>query len=283
MVTARAGLVLVAVVAVAGVMMAGCSTNPATGERQLKLISTQQEIAMGLEAAPTFEQEFKGPVPDEQVQAYVRRVGQRVAAHSERDMPYDFTLLRSSVPNAFALPGGKVYITDGLLQVMGSERELAAVLGHETGHVAAEHNVQGMQRQMGASVLADLAGAAVGGAAGKATKVATQVTTGMVNLKYGRGDEYEADQLGVRYIAKAGYNPWGVVEMLNSLAEVSGGGGGGQLGEMLSTHPLTQNRIADAERIVQTEYPQARRDEGPGDAKEFLAIREAAKKYMVQQ
>ena len=276
--------VMLAAVLVGAAVLGGCSENPATGERQLRLISDQQEIAMGSEAAPEFEQEFMGVVPDAQVQTYVNQVGQRVAAQSEREMPYEFKLLRSDLPNAFALPGGKIYITDGLLQIMGTERELAAVLGHEVGHVAAAHNVQGMQRQMGTSVLAEIAAAAVGGRAGEAAKVATQVTAGMVNLKYSRGDENQADQLGIRYLAKAGYNPWGMVEMLNSLAEASGGGGGGgTLASMFSTHPLTEDRIEKTQETVQREYPQAQRGAAQPNNEAFLQTRQRARQFMVPQ
>ena len=150
------GMLLVAV-SLSAMLSAGCSTNPVTGQRELIFISPEQEIAMGNQAAPQFESEFGGKVPNAELQAYVQSVGGRVAQLSDRQMPYEFTLVSSQVPNAFALPGGKMFITAGLMGRMTNERQLAAVLGHEVGHVAARHNVKGMQRQIGASVLVQIA------------------------------------------------------------------------------------------------------------------------------
>ena len=233
----------------------GCTTNEATGKTQLRFISKEQEIAIGNEAAPQFEEQFGGLMDAPTLQAYVDRVGQQVAQESPREMPYEFGLLRSSIPNAFALPGGKVYITGGLLQIMDSERQLAAVLGHEVGHVAAAHNVQGMQRQIGVQVLADLAGVAGGEQYGKAAETATKVVGYMATLKYSRSQEYEADMIGTRLMVDAGYNPYGMVELLEALWEASGQGESSWLGEMFSTHPLTPERIARVREQIQEEYP----------------------------
>ena len=229
----------------------GCSTNPVTGKRELILISQEQEISMGSEAAPEFEKEFGGRVPDGELQSYVARVGGRVAAVSERQMPYEFTLVASKVPNAFALPGGKIFITAGLMSRMTNERQLAAVLGHETGHVAALHNVKGMQRQMGASVLVEVAGRIMSGGKGEAAEGVAKVVSNMVTMKYGRNDEYEADLLGIRYMARAGYNPWGMVELLTVLKNLSDSEPG-SLTEMFQTHPLTSKRISQAEGTIRS-------------------------------
>jgi len=226
---------------------AGCQTDP-TGKRVLVLISRDQEISLGEEAAPEFEKEFGGRVPNEQLQSYVSMIGGKVAAVSDRDMPYEYTLVASDVPNAFALPGGKIFITAGLMRLMNNERELAAVLGHETGHVAAFHSVQGMQRQMGAQVLIDLAGRAAGKGEG-AAEAAAQVVTTMANLKYSRDDEYGADVLGVKYMTRAGYNPWGMVELLTILLNLQEDEPG-KIGEMLQTHPVSSKRIANTEEII---------------------------------
>ena len=231
----------------------GCTTNPATGKRQLLLIDREQEIALGEEAAPQFEQQFEGAVEDPTLQNYVTDVGMRVAAKSHRPMPYEFRLVKSGVPNAFALPGGKIFITAGLMSRMTNERQLAAVLGHETGHVAALHNVSGMQRQMGAQVLAEAAGAILGGDKGSAAKTVTEVVGTMANLSYSRGDEYEADQLGIDYMAAAGYNPYGMVELLGVLKGLSDGEPG-TFGEMMQTHPLTSKRIEQATAAVKDRH-----------------------------
>ena len=233
----------------AGLAAPGCSTNPVTGKRQLILISRDQEIAMGEEASGQFEEQFGGKVPDEQLLQYVRTVGGKVAAHSDRPMPYEFTLVSSDVPNAFALPGGKVFITAGLLRRMTNERQLAAVLGHEIGHVAARHNVAGMQRQTSAAILVEIAAALAGQDKAEATKAVGEVVAGMASMKYSRDDEYQADQIGVRYMARAGYNPWGMVELLDVLYSLHESEPG-SLEEMFQTHPLTSKRIEAAKSTI---------------------------------
>jgi len=231
----------------------GCSTNPATGRRELILISRQQEIAMGRQAAPQFEQQFGGRVQNELLQSYVTMVGRRVAGQSDRPMPYEFTLVASDVPNAFALPGGNIFITAGLMSRMTNERQLAAVLAHEIAHVAARHNVKGMQRQMGASVLVAVAGRLAGKDKATAAQDVAKVVATMANLKYSRDDEYQADRYGIKYMAKAGYNPWGMVELLEVLQGLSQSDPG-LLGQMFSTHRLTGDRVERTRRIIQKDY-----------------------------
>ncbi len=206
---------------------------------------------MGEEAAPEFEKEFGGRVQDEQLQSYVLAVGGKVAGVSDREMPYEFTLLRSEVPNAFALPGGKIFITAGLMRRMSNERQLAAVLAHETAHVAAKHNVMGLQRQMGAAVLVEIAGRVVGGDKAEAAQAAAKIVAGIGSLHYSREDEYQADEIGIRYMELARYNPWGMVELLTVLKNLSDSEPG-TLGEMLQTHPLSSKRIEEAENIIRS-------------------------------
>ena len=231
-------------------LVGGCSVNPATGKKQLILISQGQEIAMGQEAAPQFEKESGGKVPSERLQAYVQMVGGKIAAVSDRKMPYEYILVASDTPNAFALPGGKIFITAGLMIRMTNERQLAAVLGHETGHVAAKHNISNIQRQMGAAVLVDIAAGVAGSNRAEAAKAVTKTVTAMGNLKYSRDDEHEADKIGIRYITAAGYSPWGAVELLNVLKGLSESEPG-SLTEMFQTHPVTSKRIARAKEIIQ--------------------------------
>jgi len=252
-------------------LAAGCSTNPVTGKRELILISEKQEIAMGLEAAPEFEKQFEGRVADPTLQAYVQEIGQRIAAVSDRNnLQYDYVLVSSKVPNAFALPGGKIFITAGLMSLMQNERELAAVLGHETGHVCAKHNVKGMQRQMGTALLIEVATKVAD--AGDTGKQVAKVVGSMVNMKYSRDDEYQADELGARYMTRAGYNPWGMVELLTVLlnlhdAEPS------RLEEMFQTHPLSTKRIAQVTELIQREYAQHRQTSPDPKAKRFGGMR----------
>ena len=194
---------LISIVLLISVLLApGCNKNPVTGKKQLTLISSDEEIAMGVKAGPEFEKEFGGKVDSAELQRYIAEVGARLVAVSDREMPYEFALLSSDVPNAFALPGGKIYVTVGLFGNMTNERQLAAVLSHEIVHVAAMHSVQGLQRQMGAAVLSELVGAAVGEESAQSAQAVTELATGLRNLRYGRKDESESDEYGLKYMHK---------------------------------------------------------------------------------
>jgi predicted Zn-dependent protease len=250
---------------------AGCSTNPATGESELIFISENQEVAMGREAAPQFEQEFGGKVPNSELQAYVQRIGQSVAAVCDRkDLQYDYVLVSSEVPNAFALPGGRIFITAGLMSRMENERELAAVLGHETGHVCAKHNVKGMQRELGTRAALEIAARLAG--LGKTAKDVAEVVRTMGMLRYSRTDEYQADLLGIRYMTRAGYNPWGMVELLTVLLNLHDKEPG-SIAEMFQTHPVSSKRIAEAKEIIRTEHPEARETDADPNAARFRKMR----------
>ena len=227
----------------------GCSTNPVTGKRQLIAIPRSYEISMGLQAAPEVATQFGGPVADATLQAYIQMVGKKVADVADRKMPYDFTLVNSEIPNAFALPGGKIFVTAGLMSRMTNEQQLAAVLGHEIVHVAARHGVVHMQDQMGVMVFSELAKAVAGPDKAKAAEAATQIAGKMVLMKYSRNDEYEADKYGMKYITKAGYNPWGMPELLTILLNLSKTEPGA-LEEMFQTHPLSSKRIAEAKATI---------------------------------
>ena len=229
---------------------------------------------MGDEAAPEFAKEFEGPVASEKLQAYVKAVGAKVAAVSDREMPYEYALLASDVPNAFALPGGKIFVTAGLMRRMTNERQLAAVLGHETGHVAAKHNVKGMQRQVGVTVLAELAGAVVGGDKAETAQAVASIVGNMASLKYTREDEYQADKTGIKYMALAGYNPYGMVELLTVLYDLSESEPG-SLAEMFQTHPLTSKRIEEAKGIISGDEKLRRHSPDAADpnAATFLQMR----------
>ncbi|GAH72858.1 unnamed protein product, partial [marine sediment metagenome] len=179
---------------------AGCTINPVTGKKQLTLIPEDQEIALGVRTAGQFEKEFGGKVDSPELQQYIAEVGAKLAAVSDRPMPYEYALLSSNVPNAFALPGGKIYVTAGLFRHMSNERQLAAVLAHETVHVAAKHSVQALQNQMGAAIVAELVGVAVGGDHAESAEAATKLVAGLRNLKHSREDESESDEYGLKYM-----------------------------------------------------------------------------------
>ena len=258
----------------------GCARNPVTGKLEFSAISVEQEVAMGDEAAPEFEKEFDGKVADETLQAYVRGVGARLAAVSDRKVvTYEYALLASDVPNAFALPGGKIYVTAGLMVRMKNERELAAVLGHETGHVAYKHNVKALEKQIGVILLAKLAGWAVGGEAGKAAEAGAEIAGAMVTLRYSRKHELQADSVGIRYMTKAGYNPYGMVELLSTLKGLEEREPGA-FETMFSTHPGTSERIELAREIIENEYPVHSPAVADPKAGQFVEMRELLKRKL---
>jgi predicted Zn-dependent protease len=225
--------------------LAGCSTNPATGKRQLALISEGQEVAMGREADHQIQQQL-GLYPDPELQAYVNRIGQKLAVDSERpDLPWTFRVVDDPVVNAFALPGGFIYVTRGLMTHLNSEAELVAVLGHEIGHVTGRHSVE----QMSKAQLAQIG--LLAGAIAKpelARSYGDLASTGLqvLFLKYGRDDEREADDLGLRYLDREGYDPRQMAEVFETLGRVGSqqSQGQGRIPNWLSTHPAPEDRVA---------------------------------------
>ncbi len=252
----------------------GCTLNPVTGQKQITLIPRSDEIALGINAAPQFEKEFGGKVDNAQLQQYIRNVGAKLAAVSDRPMPYEYALLSSDIPNAFALPGGKIYVTVGLFKHMRNERQLAAVLAHETVHVAAQHSVQGMQRQMGASIFVDLIDILlVGGEGAETARAGSKIAASMATLHYGRDDESESDRYGLKYMQHAGYNPWGMVELLELLQSLSKSQPG-LFGDLFASHPLTSTRINDVRGILPRSYPSYSGRTPDPHTKRFMQMRE---------
>jgi predicted Zn-dependent protease len=201
-------------------------------------ISEEKEIAMGRDAAPQFEREFGGLYPEPAVQNYVQEVGMELAANTRRPhLPWQFRVLNSQEVNAFALPGGFIYITRGLLDNLENEAQLASVLGHEVAHVAHRHSVQQIQRAQFAQGGALLAGIFVGGVAGDASNLVASLAL----MRYGRGQEREADLSGLNYLVREGYEPRAMIQTMEILEASSGGRGGGGL-DFLSTHPSPGNR-----------------------------------------
>lgn len=244
----RAVVTSVSLVAV----LAGCATNPVTGQRELNLVSTQEQIAIGQENyVPTQQSQGGQYKVDPELTRYVNQVGQRVAAYAPVDLPYEFVVLNSSVPNAWALPGGKMAINRGLLYELETEAELAAVLGHEAVHAAARHGAQSMERGMllqGALMAttiaasnSDYAGYIVGGA---------QVGAQLINQQYGRDAERESDLYGTRYMAQAGYDPQAAVSLQETFVRLSEGGQTGWLNGLFASHPPSQERVANNRQLV---------------------------------
>ncbi len=185
-------------VLLASVGLAGCATNPVTGKKELSLISEAQELSIGKQQyAPLRQAQGGDYVVDARVGSYVNEVGQKLATVSDRKLPYEFKVLNNSVPNAWALPGGKISINRGLLTELKSEAELAAVLGHEIVHAAAKHGAKGMQRGMllqGVVAVATIAVATQNADYANLAQLGAGVGAQLINQKYGRDAERESDK-----------------------------------------------------------------------------------------
>ncbi len=230
-------------------MLAGCATNPVTGKKDLMLVGEDSELAMGQQQyAPMRQSEGGDYVLDPGLTTYVQRVGNRLAAVSDRKLPYEFTVLNNSVPNAWALPGGKIAVNRGLLTELKSESELAAVLGHEIVHAAARHSAQQMSKGMLAQggLLATqiaLGNSAYGGLATSGAQLASQA----VLQKYGREAELESDHFGMDYMKRAGYDVQGAVTLQETFVRMSGNQKSSWLDGLFASHPPSQERV-DANR-----------------------------------
>ncbi|HPD46782.1 MAG TPA: M48 family metallopeptidase [Anaerohalosphaeraceae bacterium] len=217
-------------------LFAGCAQNPVTGDRQLMLLSYDQEQQLGDEYAPEVEKQLGGPIADARIQAYVDSVGQKVARASlTPDRQFRYIAVNSDAVNAVALPGGHIFITRGMLEAMQTEAQLAAVLAHETVHVAARHSANAMSRQIGIDILLS----AISNRTSETTGAVAQLAADLVSLKYSRDDEYEADAYGADYLAKAGYDPQGMVQLMEILQAQDSA----RPIEFFSTHPNPGNRL----------------------------------------
>lgn len=237
-----------AVLAMAG---GGCTTNPATGRSQLDLISTEEEIALGAQAAPELITEYGGEVQSEPLKSYVRGIGARIAALTEADypdLPWEFYVLDSDVINAFAIPGGKVFISRGLMSYMNNEAQLAAVLGHEIGHVVAQH----VDERLSRSMVAQLGMEVIGGMSeSQIINAGAALLTQGTLMKFDRNQESESDRLGLKYMVAAGYDPQGMVEMLEILVATSGGS---SPPEFFSTHPNPEGRRESIAELIRDDF-----------------------------
>ena len=228
--------------------------NPVTGEDQYISLTPRQEIALGLQAAPQMIQQYGGLYPDQKYQDMVDNIGLslvRKSKASETVYQYDFHLLNDrQTINAFALPGGQVFITAALFGELKTEAQLAGVLGHEIGHVVARHSAQ----QIAKSNLTEgiLNGVMVASdPSGSAAQAAAYIGQ-LVNMKYGRDDELESDKLGIRFMVKSGYDPYAMIGVMQILAEASNGG---DQPEFFSTHPNPTNRIDEIKKAINELYP----------------------------
>ena len=237
----------------------GCAVNPVSGKSETVLISAEKERTLGAEEAEKVEKSM-GLVDDPEIVAYVKAVGRRLAKHSpRRDVRYTFQIVDMEAPNAFALPGGYVYVSRGLLVLVNSEDELAGVMGHEIGHVAGRHAVQRLTRVAATSplrIVTGIAGAAVGIVAprvGGAIASAGQVASALIIAPYSRDQEREADQVGQNIAARGGWNPEGLTFLLKSLGRAEKlRSGEERQSSFFDTHPTTGERVAKTkERATQ--------------------------------
>lgn len=256
------GRILIALVVAAFSLLSYCGSkayNPFTGEEQYVAMSKEQEIALGLQAAPEMAQQYGGVDPDANAQALLDEVGQRIIRANDledSEYPFEFTLLDDEqTVNAFALPGGQIFITAALFDELQTEGQLAGVLAHEIVHAVARHSAQQMAN---AQLTQGLTGAAVIAAYDPndpSTQRTAQVAAligQVVNMKFGRDDEIESDRLGVRYMAEAGYDPRSMLDVMQILAEASEGQ---RPPEFFSTHPNPENRLENIQEAINDIYP----------------------------
>jgi predicted Zn-dependent protease len=233
--------------AVAAVVI-GCATNPVTGKRELSLMSEAQEIAIGKENHPQILAEM-GQYNDPEVQRYINDLGQRLAKTSERpNLPWTFTVVDQPVVNAFAVPGGFIYITRGIMAYLDDEAQLVGVIGHEIGHVTARHSAQQYSRAMAGQM--GLLGLGLFVPAAQPFGEVGAQALGLLFLKYGRDDELQSDSLGARYAAANGWDPRAVPGFLSVLGRLSEGSEKG-IPNWLSTHPQPASRVEEIQPLVQ--------------------------------
>ncbi|HJT61796.1 MAG TPA: M48 family metallopeptidase [Burkholderiales bacterium] len=229
------------------------SENPLTGEKQRVAMTPEQEIALGYQSASQMAAQMGGVSRNAQAVALVQRMGDELVRGSfAAKSPYKFSfhvLADPKTVNAFALPGGPVFITEGLLRQLKTEAELAGVLGHEIGHVIARHSSERLAKQQ---LTQGLLGALVVGSGDYTTAQIGQVVGNMINMSYGRDDELESDALGIRIMAEAGYDPRGMVRVMEVLAKASGGS---RQPEFVSTHPAPENRSERIKQEIAKRFP----------------------------
>lgn len=232
--------------------LAGCGTNPVTGKTELQFVSEASELQIGArEYAPTRQSQGGDLKILPELSAYVNEVGQKLAAVSDRKLPYEFTVIDSSVPNAWALPGGKIAVNRGLLAALDNEAELAAVLGHEIVHAAARHGAKAQERGvlLQAGLVAAQIGVAMsdaGAAAGNLLVQGAGLGAALISTKYGRDAELESDLYGMRYMQRAGYDPRGAVTLQEKFVKLSEASGRNEswLEGLFATHPPSPERVA---------------------------------------
>jgi predicted Zn-dependent protease len=259
---ARFRVIIAAMIALA--VLASCATAPETGRKQLILMDPAQEAQMGFQAFSQLKQQ-KPYITSGKDAEMVQRVGQRIAKVARvPHAKWEFVLFKDDTPNAFALPGGKVGVNTGILKITQNEAGLATVMGHEVAHVVARHGAERTSQTMGLQIIGAIADAALaqnapGARQGLMQAYGLGAQVGVL-LPYSRVHELEADELGILYMARAGYDPQEAVAFWQRFADYNRKQGGGKPPEFLSTHPLDARRIAELKAMLpraEAEYARA--------------------------
>ena len=246
-------LILSLLVVCVAAAVTDCARNPVTGRREIVLVSESQEIAMGQQSDPQVREEY-GTVDNAALQAYVQAMGRKLVAVSHRpNLEWHFTVVDSPVVNAFAIPGGYVYLTRGILAYLGNEAEMAGVMGHEIGHVTARHSVQQITRSQLAQIGLGV-GSVLSPTFGQFGNLA-ESSLGVLFLRYSRDNEREADRLGVEYAARAAWDPRQVSNFFDVLARLSAASGRETIPGWLQSHPDPPQRV-QATRMLAQEWIQ---------------------------
>ena len=247
---------LIGVVIAAFALLSYCSSkefNPVTGEDQYISITPKQEIALGLQSTPQMIKQFGGLYQDQGLQDYVDAVGNRLLLNKQiQDTPWQFEFHLLADPrtiNAFALPGGQIFITTAMFSKLKTEGQLAGVLGHEVGHVVARHSAQRIAKSQ---LTEGLTGAVVAASGTAGSGQMAAMVGQIVNMKYGREDELQSDEIGVILMSEAGYDPSSMKGVMEILAEASSGN---RQPEFFSTHPNPENRIQRIQDAIDKIFP----------------------------
>lgn len=248
--------------------------DPLTGQKTFTLLSTEQEIQIGRKYVPQAINENEGQYPDKEVQNYIKKIGYKIAETAPRKVDYQFYIVNSKDINAFALPGGPVFINRGLILTLDNESELAAVIAHELGHINARHHARFLEKTYGINILLNVLAIATANTSYQNLIMQTaQIGAGLLQLKFSRDQENEADALGVRFTYQSGYDPRGLIGVFNKFKAMEQGN---RPPEWLSTHPLPDTRIKNVSELIKKRYPDQlllRRD-----SQEFQAVKQKVAK-----
>lgn len=234
----------------------GCLTTE--GGKQFNIISTQQEMELGRKMAEQLEREEK-LLDDKVIQEYVSEIGRRLARHSPRtDVPYQFKVIdEDETINAFAMPGGYMYVYTGLLRMCDNEAQLASVMGHEIAHVASYHYGERATRIIGYQLIANIIS---GGSSATSAQLAAKYLPVFTELTFSRAQEREADRMGMDFLFRAGYKPESMVDFMGKLLEHERESGAPRRLAFMSSHPATANRVADLQ-VLMEQYPVSLRNQ----------------------